>query len=455
MCCRRQTLLGLLLGAVLCLAVAPGIAGAAQLGAGGSVTIPQGERIDDDLYVTGGTVTVDGEVRRDLFVGAGTVVLNGRVEGDLVASGGTVRVNGPVGGSLRAVAGTVEVQAPVGWDVAALGVGTLTVASTATVAHDVAIVQAGTVTIAGTVRGAVRGSAGTLIVAGRVDGDVDVTARNVEIRDGAAIRGALRYRSPRPAQIAAGASIAGPIEHTPSGGEGGPQTVVERVWSWLRTVLLRLSWALVAGTLLILLLPRPVAGASDALRSAPLASVLWGLGLLVGVPLVSILLAITIVGIPAALLLLGSYLALLYLSQIVVGITLVRLLPLGIVRSERRLPLWLAMMVGTTLVLVFRLLPLPLGWTFWWSFLAGVLALGAVAVALTGIGLPRPAVSTATPGFSRRVETSPTPSEVTEATPSSETVERSTEEGVRNDLEAQEGRGEEGEEGTGKHSQEG
>lgn len=384
--------ISILLALWLVWSLRPYEAAAAQISGGSTVTVPAGERIDDDLYVTGAEITIDGEVTRDVFAGAATLRLNGRVGGDLTAAAGTIRVAGPVGGSVRASAATVEIAAPVGWDVAALGVGTLTVQSGATVGHDLALIQAGSVTMDGTVRGAVRGSAETLVLAGQVLGDVDVEAQRIEIRDGAKIEGALRYRSPNPATIAPGATIVGPVEHTATRNQEGSETLAGRALAWLGTVLLRLGWALVAGTLLILLLPRPVVAVSDTLRKAPLVSALWGLAALIGVPIIVLLLAVTVVGIPAALLVAGLYLAILYLSQILVGITLVRLVPLGAVRGERRLTLWLAMLVGTTLVLVFRLLPIPFGWSFWWSAIVGMLALGAAWTALTGWGLRRPAV---------------------------------------------------------------
>jgi len=371
---------------------------AAQLVAGPDVTVGAGEQVDDDMYAAGNTVEIRGDVTRDLFAAGSTVTIAGRVGGDVTSAAGVVRVSGPVAGSLRVAAGTVEVSGPIGWDLAVLGAQSVTVGRPATVAHDVAVIGAGTVTLDGTVRGNVRGNIGTLVVNGRVMGDIDVDADRIEIRDGARVDGALRYRAPQRATVAPGATVAGPEEFTPSPTTTAqPRTTLDRILAWVSTVLLRLGWALVAGTLLVLALPRQTARVTDTLHRAPLWTLVWGMVALVLVPAVVIVLALTVVGLSAALLLLGLYFAVLYLSQVLVGIAVLRLLPLPALRSERRVTLWLTMLVGTTLVLLFRMLPIPFGWTFWWSLLIGAIALGMVWTALTGWGVPRAAPAVAAP----------------------------------------------------------
>ncbi len=388
---RKSEVVWIALALVTVLAVLPGRAAAAELLTGASVILGTSERLNDDLYAAGNVIEISGEVTRDLFAAGSMVTVNGRVGGDVTAAAGTVRITGPVAGSVRTAGGQIDVTAPVGWDLAVLGAGSVTVGQTATIGHDVAMVGAGMVTIDGTVRGSVKGTVGTLIVNGRIDGDIDVEAERIELRENADVRGALRYRAPQPASIAPGARITGPQEYTPTPGaeQRQPQTFAQRVLGWIGMVLLRLAWALVAGTLLVLALPHQTARAAETLRLAPLASLLWGIGLLVGVPILVILLAITIVGLPAALFVLGLYVAVLYLSQVLLGIALVRLVPIAAVRGERRLTLWLTMLLGTTVVLLFRMLPIPFGWTFWWSLIIGLLGLGMAWTAFSGIGLPQ------------------------------------------------------------------
>jgi len=422
----------LALGGFLLLVVPPA-AMAAELSAGASVTVSQGERIDDDLYAAGSTVDIAGEVTRDVFAAASSIVVSGRVGGDATLAASTIRVDGPIAGSLRVTGGTVEVTAPIGWDLAMLGAGSVSVARSATIGHDVAMLGAGSITIDGRVAGDLRGSVGTLIVAGQVNGDIDVDAERIEIRDGAEVQGALRYRAPQPATIAPGARVLGPQEYTPrpapSAEESDPGA--NRFLEWLSTVLLRLGWAIVLGTLIVLLIPRQTIRTTELLRVAPFPTLLWGIAALLGVPIAVLVLVVTIVGIPAALILLGIWLTVLYSSQILVGIALIRLRPVGPFQGDRRWQLWLSMLVGTTIVLLFRLLPLPFGWTFWWSLVIGVLGLGMAWTAFSGWGLPA-SISVAGPTSSaphplQQAETPPSTGEGAPSTPSESAAERPNE----------------------------
>lgn len=372
---------------------------AATFLANGQVSIAQGQTIDDDVYAFSGTITIDGRITRSLVVAGGTVTVNGQVDGDVTVAGGTVTINGPVGGTVRVAGGTVTIDGPVGWDVLAAG-GDVTIGSASRIANDL-VLGAGSATVAGQIDGDLRGSAGQVRLRGEVRGDVVLDLDNqLSLGPQAVIGGDLSYRAPRAASIDPGARIQGQTRFIPTGAAtGGEQSFTERALGWLGSLLLRLAWALVAGTLLVLLLPRRSATIADTLRQAPLPSLLWGIGLLIAVPILAIILLITVVGVPAGLLLLGFYLAALYLSQVFLGLSLVRgAVPLSW-RTDRRLPLWLAMLIGTSLVVLVRFLPLPFGIATWWtavlSFLIAVLALGAIWTDLTGWGKPVPALAPA------------------------------------------------------------
>lgn len=62
----------------------------------GTVTIAKDEVVDDDLFVGGQNVTIDGTVNGDVYVGAQTVKINGTVNGNLHAGGQTVALGGTV-----------------------------------------------------------------------------------------------------------------------------------------------------------------------------------------------------------------------------------------------------------------------------------------------------------------------------------------------------------------------
>lgn len=71
-------------------------------------TIPSGEVIDDDVFIAGSNVVIDGAVTGDLFATGATVTVNGEVGGSLVAAGQTIVVNGVVSGSIYAGSSSLE-----------------------------------------------------------------------------------------------------------------------------------------------------------------------------------------------------------------------------------------------------------------------------------------------------------------------------------------------------------
>jgi len=100
-----------------------------------TLVLPAGEHVTGDLYLLGGTVTVDGTVDGDLVVLGGQVQLNGSVGGDLLAAGGTVVLDGSVAGDARVAAGQLTVGGKVGKDLA-VAVGEATISSRGVVGGD-------------------------------------------------------------------------------------------------------------------------------------------------------------------------------------------------------------------------------------------------------------------------------------------------------------------------------
>ncbi|HEX6387648.1 MAG TPA: hypothetical protein VF177_23510 [Anaerolineae bacterium] len=101
---KRKTWSRMVLGLVLLgLLIAFGLSTpvrAADFRSGNNVVIGAEEVIDDDLFVSGGRVEVNGTVQGDLFATGAEVIVNGDVEGSLAMAGQTLVVNGSIGGSV-------------------------------------------------------------------------------------------------------------------------------------------------------------------------------------------------------------------------------------------------------------------------------------------------------------------------------------------------------------------
>src|SRR5215211_344752 len=314
-------LLGGIAIAVLALAVStPHCAQAAEIRTGDSPEVGTNQIVEDDLYITGGTITIAGRVTGDVIAAAGEIKVSGRIDGSLQALGGDVEITGDVGGAVRMLAGDVTISGKVGRDVVA-GAGNLTVQGSGSVAGD-AMAAGGDVELLGPIGGDVKGNFGSLTINNRVGGDVDVTSDDVNLLSQARLQGDFLYASRDEAAIAVGATVAGQTERT----ERQRFYPGDNVGAWLSSGLFRLFCGLVAGLILVLLIPRAVTAVAEAARTAPVTSLLLGLVLIVGLPIFFGVLLITVVGAPIGLIGFVLYVSVLYLSQVFLGLAIGRLI---------------------------------------------------------------------------------------------------------------------------------
>ncbi|MEX5299350.1 polymer-forming cytoskeletal protein [Kocuria sp. CPCC 205292] len=414
---RLPTLLALLSLLVLALAgvllAAP--AGAAEIRGEENVVVAADEVVDDDLYVTGGDVVVDGTVRGDLLVAGGTVTVNGTVEGDLMAAAQTVVIEGTVGDDARVASQVLLLgeQARVADDLVTAGFS-LETRPGAEIGGDV-LLGAYQALLAGSVDGDVTAGAAALALAGAIGGDVqaDVGAADeagaawapttgvavprvdpgLTLTDAARLGGDLSYRSGTEAVIAPGAEIAGDVVYDPvvveeeAVGPAGPLALLIDGLRLFVTLFL-------VGLLALWLMPRATTGAAATLRARPWVSLGWGALAVVGTAVavlavlaVAVLLAIalgwlTLAGLAAAVvaagvvldlvLVLGLVLAVALLAPVVVAYTTGSLLlrDRAPARFGKRV---LALALGLLIYVLLRAVP----------FLGPVVAL---LVALFGVG---------------------------------------------------------------------
>jgi cytoskeletal protein CcmA (bactofilin family) len=355
--------------------LAPQRAAAADFKSGTSPTIAATQTIDDDLYITGNEVTIAGRVTGDVIAAASTIKVTGQIGGSLQVLAGTVEIDGDVAHSVRTATGDLKIGGDVGGDVLVAS-GSLTLKSSGSVAGDV-YVAGGDVELSGPVGGDVRGNAGNLTIDAPVAGAVDVTASQVDLGAKARIGKNLIYESKNDATTQSGSTVVGRTERTePNGSFPGDSAI-----SWVSNGLVRLLCALVAGLVVIVVLPRGMAAVADAARLAPISSFLIGLLLFWLLPIALGLLLITLVGAPVALIGFALYFIALYLSQVVLGLALGRLiLPKSWDSASRGYNL-LAMTIGVIILAAIRMIPVPLIGVIV-AGLTAVFALGAIVVAI-------------------------------------------------------------------------
>ena len=287
----------------------------------GDTVIAKGQTLNDDLYVSGGTLTVDGTVDGDIVAAGGTIIINGTVKGDVMAAGGSIELRGKVGDDVRMAGGQLSVYGSVGDDVMAAG-SSIDLKPGSSVGGDTRL-AANEITLAGTAHSV------------NVAGNQITVASTAKLSD-------LHYASQDQASIAGGSKISGSVTRTDwPKKQGGARLIIPLLLALLGTILF-------AG-LLGLFAPRYVRHATDSVSLSAGRSIGYGLLAFIGLPLAAILLIASGIGtLP------GIYLALalplfFYISYLVAVLAVGRWLSARLLGPRERIP-WIWGLLGAVLL---------------------------------------------------------------------------------------------------------
>lgn len=168
-----------LCGVVAALVASVGLAKAARAAtfeAGERYVLEAGERVEDDLVITGDAARIEGTVVGDVVMTGGKLVIEGAVTGDVLFAGQSLELTGEVGDDLRFAGYALRVgpEGRVGDDLGFAGYS-LESAAGSEIGGDVA--SAGYQTrLAGVVSGGARLEGSAVEIAGIILGDVDARA---------------------------------------------------------------------------------------------------------------------------------------------------------------------------------------------------------------------------------------------------------------------------------------
>ena len=241
-------------------------------------------------------------------------------------------------------------------------------------AGDVVVVD-GTVRIAGHVTGDVISVSGPVRVTGRVDGDLVAVSDRAFLGSTARVGGDLRYGDERPV-LARGASVGGKVSNEDWADAANGWGWVSLIGWWLAVSVS----TLVVGVLLVVLAPAALHAAERAVRERLGATVAWGLGIAIGVPLLAVLALVTLVGIPFGIALLLAAIPVLLVAYVTSAWMLGRR-----VLRNRSTSRWAALFAGWGILRVLALIPVVGALV---GLVATVVGLGALAVALWRAGRP-------------------------------------------------------------------
>lgn len=257
-----------------------------------------------NTYAAGGNVFLSDDVVGDLVMAGGQLTVNGDVRDDLTAAGGSIIVNGDVGGDVRVFGGQLTVNGVVGGELLALG-GEITLTQESSVAGD-AIIRGGSVNLGG-----------------KIDGNAKVSAETVNTGENAEILGNLELEAQQAGQI--GSKVRGKLTEVKQRTSERPQKGSSwSGFSWILGLIRKILAPLLVGGIIIYMFPGFVSGAAKIVGTSYVKSFITGLVMIILVPFIGLIFAITIVGFRLT--------ALLYLTAVIK--ILVATLPVKLVVGE-------------------------------------------------------------------------------------------------------------------------
>jgi cytoskeletal protein CcmA (bactofilin family) len=333
---------------------------------------------EEDLYLSGSTVNFDGNVVGDVLAAARIVTINGTADGNVMAAAQKVTINGQVCRTLRCFAQTLNITSRVDGD-AVVFVADLTMGSDAVIGRDAAF-YAGEAFLDGTIGGKAYISAGSVTIAGRIDGDVTIVADKISIAPDAIIGGELNYTCKDKATIASDAQILGDVKwkkksrsSESSEYSGMIPSPTGPFWS-----VILFFGSLVVGTIMILLRRERVLAVAEEIKKNAALDGLIGAGVIVVLPILFVIIAITLVGIPVAFAGLAIYAIIFFIAKVFVGITL-GLLLIGLLKKGGGVSLGWSLVLGMIILAISFKIPV-LGWITY--VLAWAIGAGAVTMML-------------------------------------------------------------------------
>jgi hypothetical protein len=250
--------------------------GAYALQAFSGETISIDRPVDDDIFAAGSLVNIDAPVN-SVVVAGGTININAPVKGDVFAAGGQVYINSDVGGKVVTAGGNVNMGGNIGTNLVAAG-GNVNILQGRVVGKDAII------------------SAGNVVNAGKIDGNLTVYASNFQNTGSAASVNFHRTEASRE-QPRGGFNVFG--------------------------LLLAIGY-LILGLIMTRYMPLLFTAIDSDIRKSTILRTIIGFVSIIVTVIVILIIAITVIGLPIAMILTLLFIATLMLSGIFVSFSLGR-----------------------------------------------------------------------------------------------------------------------------------
>lgn len=322
------------------------------------------EVINEDLFVGAKRITIEGKVNGDLFFLAREILINGEVSGDIIGIAQTITINGVALDDVRVGAQILNINGKIQKNATLTG-QYVNINKNSIIGGDF-VCGGNDIKIDGVIYGEAHAGGETISMTGEIGKSAFFASSELFVSKTTTIKGDLKYRAKR-TEIMKGANILGKVEKL---------ILKERAkklkwlsWKFYFWKIIFMIAGIIVGFIFVKLFPSLI---SKVKREV---SQIWrsfgiGFALLVCIPILSVILAITILGLPLSLIIVALYLIFLYLGRII----LASFVGEKILRKESPL---LSLIVGMLIFTILFSIPF-VGWLF--NFIAITIGLGAFGV---------------------------------------------------------------------------
>lgn len=289
-------------------------------------------------------VNISKEILGDIYSVGRTIKVNDKVEGDIIVAGETIDINS------KEVSGNIRTASRI------LNINSKNIKNITSVAQNINIdketiangiyVSAEKINFKGSCNG-FYANGSTVIINGKIDGNLKVNCDELIIADNGEVTGEVQVYSPKEPITNSKISMSD-IKYTKVDNSKNENELKALVGF---STIISLLASLILGFVIYTVSKKFFIRTNDLLIKEPLPVVLGGMASFILVPIVSLLLFITVAGLPLGILSLIIYFIIVYLSPVVMGIILGRLI------LKHKNP-YLQLFVGILVVRLLSLLPM-------------------------------------------------------------------------------------------------
>jgi len=177
-----------------------------------NVVISSDENVDDDVYVFANTCEIYGEIAGDYSGFIYNANIDGIIDGNVNLFAYTSEVEGIINRSCRLFCQNIDVGAEINGNLLAMGQN-VTVGRKAVVGRD-ANIYGSIIYIYGTIEGETRVECESVIISGKLSGDLIIEAKEITLTESAVVAGDIFYTSQDEIYIEDGADLLGAVDWT-------------------------------------------------------------------------------------------------------------------------------------------------------------------------------------------------------------------------------------------------